>query len=252
MVPEAAGGDVVRDEIFAEEDRQSNDFSFGEETAEVFDDMLVRSVPYYLEIQRMVGELVGRFSTDDSSIWDLGCSTCNTFLSMEKAIEERKNLRLVGLDSSEAMLKRARAKLLESGLKCEHDLRQCDLHDPLKIDNASVVMSVLTLQFVRPMHRERIVKEIYDGLNPGGCLILVEKVLGENPAFNRHFIDFYYEAKKKNGYSELEIAQKREALENILVPYRLNEYLDLINTTGFRAQEVFFKWYNFCGIVAMK
>ncbi len=111
---------------------------------------------------------------------------------------------------------------------------------------------VLTLQFVRPLYRERLIRSIYDGLTENGCLILVEKVLGENSTFNRLFIKHYYEMKRRNGYSELEIAQKREALENVLIPYRLEENKELLRRAGFRHVDVFFKWYNFCAIIAMK
>jgi len=108
------------------------------------------------------------------------------------------------------------------------------------------------LQFIRPLYRERVVKAIYDGLAENGCLIVVEKVLGENSTFNRLFIKHYYEMKRRNGYSEMEISQKREALENVLVPYRLEENKELLRGAGFRHVDVFFKWYNFCGIVAVK
>jgi tRNA (cmo5U34)-methyltransferase len=118
--------------------------------------------------------------------------------------------------------------------------------------DASVVLLVLTLQFVRPLNRDRLLDDIYRGLRPGGCLILVEKVLGETPLFNRLFIKHYYELKRRNGYSELEIAQKREALENVLVPYRLEENRDLLVRHGFQSIDVFFKWYNFSGLIAVK
>ena len=127
-----------------------------------------------------------------------------------------------------------------------------DLNSGIEISNASVVMMVLTLQFIRPLYRERLVKSIWRGLADNGCLIVVEKVLGENSTFNRLFIKHYYEMKMRNGYSELEIAQKREALENVLVPYRLEENKELFRGAGFRHVDTFFKWYNFCGMIALK
>jgi tRNA (cmo5U34)-methyltransferase len=113
-------------------------------------------------------------------------------------------------------------------------------------------MLVLTLMFVRPLNRERLVRDIYAGLNPNGCLLLVEKVLGEGSLFNRLFIERYYAFKRRMGYSELEISQKREALENVLIPYRLQENRDMLMRAGFSQVEVFFRWYNFAGIVAVK
>jgi tRNA (cmo5U34)-methyltransferase len=240
------------DEIFARPRDVVADFDFGKETALVFDNMLERSVPFYAEMQRMVGELVGTFATDNSCIWDLGCSTCNTFLAMEHEVQDKTGIQFVGLDNSEEMLNRARKKIMQSGSTAAYDLRYADLNEPLEITNASVVLSLLTLQFVRPLHRERLLKEVYRGLNDSGCFILIEKVIGEDSLFSRLFIEYYYDFKRRHGYSDLEIAQKREALENVLVPYRLNENLDLLKAVGFRTSEVFFKWYNFCGVVAVK
>ena len=91
-----------------------------------------------------------------------------------------------------------------------------------------------------------------EGLHHDGCLILVEKVVGEDSLLNRLFIEHYHEFKQRNGYSEIEIAKKREALENVLLPYRLNENVELLKQSGFRAVDVFFKWYNFAGLLALK
>jgi len=115
-----------------------------------------------------------------------------------------------------------------------------------------VVILTLTLQFVRPLYRERLMQAVYDGLNHQGCLILVEKVLAPETLINRLFIKYYYDFKRRNGYSEMEIAQKREALENVLVPYRVGENEALLRHAGFQSVELFFKWYNFCGIIAVK
>ena len=122
----------------------------------------------------------------------------------------------------------------------------------MHIEGASMVTMVLTMQFIRPLYRDTLATSILQGLNDNGCLILVEKVLGEDSVFNRLFIKYYYDLKKKRGYSELEIAQKREALENVLVPYRLMENREMLLRAGFRCCDVFFKWYNFCGMVALK
>ncbi|HEY8241052.1 MAG TPA: tRNA (cmo5U34)-methyltransferase, partial [Kiritimatiellia bacterium] len=127
-----------------------------------------------------------------------------------------------------------------------------DLNQGLTVENASVVILNLTLQFVRPLYREKIIRSIASGINDGGCLILVEKVLTENSTINRLFIKYYYEMKKRNGYSELEIAQKREALENVLIPYHYDENRSLLLENGFKACDIFFRWYNFCGIVAIR
>ena len=150
------------------------------------------------------------------------------------------------------MLKRRRQKLADNGFKHEFELVCADLNRGVQIQNASKVMMGLTLQFIRPLYRDTLIKMILDGLNENGCLILVEKVLGEDSVFNRLFIKYYYDMKKSHGYSELEISQKREALENVLVPYKLLENREMLLRAGFRYCDVFFKWYNFCGLVALK
>ncbi len=126
------------------------------------------------------------------------------------------------------------------------------MNQGLMVENASVVVMILTLQFVRPLYRERIINSIARGLKHAGCLILVEKLMFEESLFNRLFIKYYYEMKRRNGYSELEIAQKRTALENVLIPYRLEENRDLLLGQGFSQFEEFFRWYNFAGMIAVK
>jgi len=118
--------------------------------------------------------------------------------------------------------------------------------------NASVVLLVLTLQFVRPLYRDKLVRRIADAVPENGALILVEKLTSSHTLLNRLFIKYYYDYKKRNGYSEVEIAQKREALENVLIPYRPEENAEMLMEAGFRHCEEFFRWYNFCGIVAVK
>ena len=248
-VPGVPGG---ADKVFAVPKDRVDDFSFNAEVAAVFDDMLDRSVPFYQEIQRMTAELAVDFAQKGTNLYDLGCSTCNPFIQIDRIMPKDSGVRFVGVDDSPEMLQKARAKLAAVGFSRPFDLQTADLNMGVEIANASVVLMVLTLQFIRPLYRERLVKSIYNGLADNGCVILVEKVLGENSTFNRLFIQHYYEMKRRNGYSELEISQKREALENVLVPYRLEENKELLRAAGFRHVDVFFKWYNFCGILALK
>ena len=250
--PEAPTVEAGPDRVFAAEKDRVDDFSFNKEVAAVFDDMLDRSVPFYQEIQRMVAELAVDFAQPGTNLYDLGCSTCNPFLNINRIMPRDTDVRFIGVDDSPEMLKKARAKLSAAKFARQFHLQTADLNTGVEIDNASVVLMVLTLQFIRPLYRERLVKSIYDGLAENGCLILVEKVLGEHSTFNRLFIQHYYEMKRRNGYSELEISQKREALENVLVPYRLEENKELLRAAGFRNVDVFFKWYNFCGMLALK
>lgn len=241
-----------KDAIFAEQRDRIADFHFGEETSAVFDDMLDRSVPFYHEIQRMIAELVADFAQPGTCVVDLGCSTGTSILQLGASIPRDTEVRFVGIDSSPEMLEKAREKLVASGFDREVELRLGDLNQGIFLENASVVLLVLTLQFVRPLYRERLIRSIFDGLVPNGCLLLVEKTLGESSTLNRLYIKNYYEMKRRNGYSELEIAQKREALENILIPYRLEENKELLKRVGFPQFDVFFQWYNFCAMVAVK
>ena len=240
----------VVDEVFAKPLEHVDDFAFNEEVAGVFDDMVSRSVPQYAEIQRMLAELAAYFATPGSNIYDLGCSTGTTLALVDKALPVNANL--IGIDNSAEMLDKCRSKLATLGLSNPFELRRADLDQGVEIHDASVVLLVLTLMFVRPLYREKLMRSICAGLQENGCLLLVEKVLGDGSLFNRLFIERYYAYKRRRGYSELEIAQKREALENVLIPYRLSENRDLLLGAGFREVEVFFKWYNFVGIVAVK
>ncbi len=239
-----------KDEVFKGEIEKASDFKFGENVAKVFDDMVNRSVPFYGEIQRMMAELAADHAKVGSNVYDLGCSTGTTMIGMDTMVN--KQIRFVGVDDSQEMLDKCQSKLLEVGFSREYELRCTDLGQGIKIENASVVVLCLTLQFVRPIYREQVLKNIYDGLNPGGVLILVEKILAEESNFNRDFINYYYNYKRSNNYSEMEISQKREALENVLVPYKLSENINLLRDKGFAHCEVFFKWYNFAGLIATK
>lgn len=254
MTQRKAGGtardaDSVVDILYAEPKPLIDDFSFGVETTAVFDDMLQRSVPFYDEIQRMIGELATDFAVDGTNVYDLGCSTGVTLRTL---CQIDRDIVCIGIDNSAAMLARADEELRRAQYRRRHVLRNQDIDQELAIDNASVVVMSLTMQFVRPLHRERVLRAVHHGLNPQGCLILIEKVLEEETLTNRLFIKHYYDFKRRQGYAEIEIAQKREALENVLIPYRLEENRALLRAVGFRQPEIFFKWYNFCGILAVK
>lgn len=240
---------MTEDRLYALPRPAVSDFNFGTETANVFDDMLHRSVPFYDEVQRMITEIVTDFAVDGSNVYDLGCSTCATFRRLQ---DIDKEVTFIGIDDSTAMLARAEAELKRANFSRSYVLRRQDMHQGLEINNASVVIMCLTLQFVRPLYRERVMQTIYNGMNHQGCLILVEKVLADETLMNRLFIKYYYDMKRRNGYSDTEIAQKREALENVLIPYRLEENTQLLVSAGFRKPEIFFKWYNFSGMLALK
>jgi len=238
------------DKLFAEAEDMRLDFKFDGKTAAVFDDMVSRSVPFYEEIQRMTCELSAEFAQPGTSLYDLGCATGTTFLMLDDKVDP--SVRFVGIDNSADMLAKAGKKMAELPSGRKYDLIEADLHSQFPIANASVVLLVLTLQFVRPLYRDKLVRRIADAVPENGALILVEKLTSSHTLLNRLFIKYYYDYKKRNGYSEVEIAQKREALENVLIPYRPEENTEMLMEAGFRHCEEFFRWYNFCGIVAVK
>ena len=249
QTPETAAEAASQDKIFDQE-REARDFEFREEVVAVFDDMVNRSVPFYGEIQRMLAELVRDFAVPGSNVYDLGCATGNTLLAMDPFLDP--GVGFVGVDDSAEMLEKCGRKFRDAGLTRPVKLEEADIGGSVKIENASVVVLCLTLQFIRPIHREKLVRAIYDQLNPGGCLLLVEKVLCGDPTLNRAYIRYYYDFKRRMKYSEMEISQKREALENVLIPYTLSEDESLLRECGFREVETFFRWYNFAGMVALK
>lgn len=238
------------DHVFKDEIKKPSDFKFGATVANAFDDMVERSVPFYNEIQRMIIELAIEHALPNTNVVDLGCSTGTTMIGLNPYVDQ--SIKFIGIDDSEEMLKKCQVKLEQENFTREYELLTADLHEEIKIENASVVILCLTLQFVRPIYREKLLKRIYDGLVPGGVLIISEKILAEDSLFNRNFIKYYYDYKRRNNYSEMEISQKREALENVLIPYKLSEDFKMLREAGFPHTETFFKWYNFSGFIAVK
>lgn len=237
------------DTIFLKE-QKAEDFRFSKSVVSVFDDMVSRSVPFYNEIQRMISEIALDFAVPGTNVYDLGCSTGTTLINLDKVLAG--DISFVGIDESPEMLAQCQANFEENGIQRNYDLRYSDLNKGIILDNASVVIMCLTLQFIRPLYREKLLKDIYSQMNENSSFILIEKVLGEDSLFNRLFIKYYYDFKRGNNYNEMEISQKREALENVLIPYKLMENRELLTGTGFRYVETFFKWYNFSGMVAVK
>jgi tRNA (cmo5U34)-methyltransferase len=238
---------AVKDRLFNKKFQKMIDFNFNKDTASVFSDMLNRSVPQYNEMLRMIGEIASTFAVKNTNCYDLGCSNGLVMEVLMKSVE--KSVLVIGMDYSQAMLNKAKKYL---GNKNRYKLVLHDLNDRPPINNASVIVLNLTLQFIRPLNRDKLIRSIYQGMRKGGCLILIEKILGNNTLFNRLFIEYYYNFKRRNGYSDMEISQKREALENVLIPYRLSENMKLLSDNGFEKIDVFMKWYNFCGIIAVK
>lgn len=238
-----------RDDLFARDDAPEK-FEFNESVARVFDNMLERSVPFYKECQQMVVALAGTYAQPGTRVYDLGCSTGTLIREMARSLPASSEVRFVGIDNSDAMLKKARRKLKEFGDRCE--VVAGDLNGPLELEGASVVVMNYTLQFLPPARRQGLLKRIHKSLLPGGALILIEKVKAEAKELDPVFVERYYDYKRKMGYSKMEISRKREALEQVLLPLRPGENVTILQKAGFQDVDVFFKWFNFCGFVALR
>jgi len=238
-----------RDDLFQGKDIP-RDFEFNEDVAAVFEDMLSRSVPYYREIIRMEASLLREFLKAGDGVYDLGCSTGTTLMELSRELNDL-NLIFTGVDSSPAMIKKARRKARQYSMEGRLKFMEDDIIS-MDLDAAGAVFLNYTLQFIRPVQRPVFLKKVFSFLRPGGVLIISEKNISHDPLLNRVYIDFYLQFKKKMGYSELEISRKREALENVLIPFSIQENLQMIRDAGFSHVESFFQWFNFSSIIAVK
>jgi tRNA (cmo5U34)-methyltransferase len=252
---DSLAGDIMlkEDHIFVSSSSGSSDFQFSAEVAEVFDDMLTRSIPFYVEQQRMIQEIARKFHSQGANVYDLGCATATTLINLSEVLQQSAGF--IGYDNSLAMLEYAKNKVSEKRLEDRIDLRFGDLDGDLVtrlLENAGLVTLCWTLQFIRPLHRDRVIRWIYESLSDGGALIMTEKILTQQTHTSRFFIDTYYSFKRRNGYSDNEITRKREALENVLVPYTISENLEMIRRNGFAIADTFFQWYNFAAFLCLK
>ncbi|MBR5346336.1 MAG: carboxy-S-adenosyl-L-methionine synthase CmoA [Deltaproteobacteria bacterium] len=236
------------DHLFAQEQRPVPPFRFDERVAQVFDNMIRRSVPLYQEILRGQAELAACFYQDNTVLYDLGCSNGNFELELLEVL--RRPLRLIAVDSSAAMLESLRSRC-PSWEKSGIELRQADI-SKMELETASVVVLNLTLQFVPPPERELLLRKIHAALQPGGILLLTEKVIHADARLAQLQQRFYYDFKRRQGYSELEIAQKREALENVLIPETVEKHLARLHGAGFAKVDIWMKWFNFAAFLAIR
>lgn len=249
----------MKDRLFTQDLHKQ--FEFDEGVASVFDDMASRSIPYYnlsmrLSVDFAFNALLLELKTrrEKMAVYDLGCSTGSFLIELAGRLEDfvdrnKIHIRLVGVDSSFAMIERAKLKTKTYGKKiefiCEDFLQIC-------FCNSNVVIANYTLQFVRPLQRDAIVRKIFDGLEENGIFIMSEKMTSSDKVLDKQMIDRYHLYKKDQGYTQSEIASKREALENVLVPYSLEENFTMLKNAGFEIIEVLFKWVNFATIIARK
>lgn len=235
----------MRDEIIP-----GKEWSFNDDVANVFDDMLGRSIPGYENMRDTVIRMISPIITNGAHILDLGCSHGEMIAKLIKDLGSSMYVNYVGIDSSTAMVSKARKRFAD-------DERVTIVHgniadaemQRLRYDS---ILSILTLQFIPIEHRQDILKQIHDALTPNGCFILVEKVLGESSIGQDHLVSVYHQMKKDNGYSEEQVEAKRVSLQNVLVPLRASENIRMLKSAGFSVVQPFWQNLNFIGIYASK
>ncbi len=235
----------MKDKIFTK--KISKRFEFDEAVASVFDDMLSRSVPFYDEVRKLVISLILAEQKEGMKVLDLGSSTAKFLLDLHSKMSV--NMQLKGLDNSQAMLDRAEQKCQAFGADIALELADMLTYE---YANEDIIVANYTLQFIRPIQRLELIKKIFKGLKDEGMFIFSEKVVFEDKVLDKEMIDIYYDYKKAQGYSEYEIAQKREALENVLIPFTIKENIQMCKDAGFTKIETVFQWANFVTFVVKK
>lgn len=240
----------MKDEIFADGDFQSGSFRFDDTVAKVFDDMTSRCIPYYKEVIQLSAKVAEKFVPENGLIYDLGCSTGNTLFFIAKTLRNKK-VKLIGIDPSKSMLGKAAEK--SSLFTYTHDIKfLTGKAESYALQAADMIILNYTLQFISVKKRLKLITKLHNSLKPGGVLIMSEKIRQEDIRVEAFHTQVYEAFKAANGYSYLEIANKRQALENILIPGSLAGNLSLLNESGFSRVEILFKWLNFTTFMAIK
>jgi len=239
---------MARDELYKERPGDQP-FRFDAKVADVFDDMLERSVPCYRQVIEMTGAILRRFLAPGDLIYDLGCSTGTTLLELARSLEQ-PGLRFIGVDNSPAMLEKGAHKVEMFGLTGLVEFLSADI-TTLEPEKSGAIILNYTLQFIEPGRRVEFLRRLRNGLRPGGVLILSEKTVSPDPTLDRAWLDFYLDFKRRNGYSETEIARKRQALEKVLRPCSQEDNQEMLRGAGFTTVETFSRWFNFVSILAV-
>jgi tRNA (cmo5U34)-methyltransferase len=241
---------IKKDEIFTDPANKITDFKFDEQVADVFDDMINRSVPGYPEVVVMSGLFAERFVQPNSNCYDLGCSLGATTLSMRQRITQ-PGCRIIAVDNSLAMVGHCRANIAADDGTVPVDVLLDDIRN-IEFSNCSMAVINYTLQFLPPSERRQLLQNIYDSMLPGAVLLLSEKVTFDEQQSSELFIDIYHAWKAHNGYSEMEIKQKRNALENVLIPDTVAIHRQRLTAIGFKCCEIWFQCFNFISMAAFK
>lgn len=238
------------DNIFASPLSEIVDFVFDDKVVDVFPDMINRSVPGYSTVINLIGIIAQQYAKPNTHLYDLGCSLGAASLSMRHRLTE-EGCKIISVDNAEAMIEGLEKILQRDNNKNPVQTLCADVQD-VEINNASVVVMNFTLQFIPLPERKKIMTKIYNGLNKGGCFILSEKLAFSATSENETQTNLHHEFKKSNGYSELEIAQKRNALENVLIPETKETHIQRLKETGFTQVFPWFQCFNFASFIAIK
>ena len=239
-----------KDQIYSESMAKIADFRFDDRVADVFSDMIERSVPGYRSILTMIETLTQHYAQPGSNLYDLGCSLGGATLSMRRGITA-EGCQILAIDNSEAMVERCRKVIGRDHNPTPVEFL-CDDIRNVAVSNASVVVLNFTLQFIPPDERTGLLAAICAGMRPGGVLILSEKVRFEDAHVDGLLTDIHHDFKRAHGYSDLEISQKRTALENVLVPEIIPNHRNRLLEAGFQSVDVWFQCFNFMSMLAVK
>ena len=241
------------------ENAKSGSFRFDARVADVFSDMISRSVPGYLQILDMLPTLVKQYrqqSIGEQNYYDLGCSLGAGMLAIAKGVNDSSttttepSVNIIGIDNSEAMLAQAETTLAPFN-QYNFELITQDIQKT-DINNAAMVLMNFTLQFIPLVERDALIKKIYDGLLPNGTLVLSEKIKFDDPKEQQALIDIHHQYKADQGYSQLEIAQKRDAIEDVLIPETLAKHTERLSRAGFSVITPWVQNLQFISILAVK
>lgn len=239
-----------KDRLFDELGAGKAPFRFDERVAQVFPDMINRSVPGYGLMLEMIRVLTSRYAIPKTRLYDLGCSLGASTLAMRHALPD-KNYTLIGVDNSEAMIERCRINVQRDTHPAPVSLL-CDDLTTVDIRQASVVTMNFTLQFIARAKRRELLERISHGLIAGGALILSEKLDFDSPEENQRLRDLHHDFKRSQGYTDLEISEKRNALEDVLVPETFDVHRERLLAAGFSSVTLWFQCFNFCSILAIR
>lgn len=223
-------------------------FKFNGEVSSVFDEHIIKSIPCYTEVHNMIANMSDWFIEENTNIYDLGTATGKCISSINFRHRDKK-VNFIGVDKSIEMIDLAKRR---TSLLSTNFVNLDILNKKLIIENASIITSILTLQFIPIQDRLSVVNKVYNGLNKGGAFIVFEKIEVDNPMLNRIYLDVYSDFKLTNGFSAEEVVNKSKAIRGVMRPLSIDENLKIFKNAGFRNVDIFFKWCNFIGFILIK